>query len=156
MARISEIMLMQRTEQPALVIETVTDINRISRVIEESFMKIDAYLEEQGELPADVPFVTYLNHENMNEKCIRMLLGFKLSKALPGKEEIKAVQMPAQKIVTCLYRGDYTGLEKLYGEISEWIKSKGYKESGISIEYYYTGPAFSENEQVTMIEIPLK
>lgn len=156
MARISEIMLMQQVEQPALVIETVTDISRISRVIGESFMKIGAYLEEQGELPADVPFVTYLNHGNMDEKNIRMLLGFKLSKALPDKEEIKAVQLPAQKIVTCLYRGDYNGLEELYGEISEWIKSKGYEESGTSIEYYYTGPAFPENEQVTKIEIPLK
>ncbi len=156
MARISEIMLMQRGEQPALIIETVTDLSQIGRVIGDSFVKIGAYIEEQGELPGDVPFVIYPDYEGMDEKNIRMLIGFKLSNVLPGKDEIKAVQLPAQKVITSLFFGSYNEMEKLYREISEWIKSKGYEASGTSIEYYYTGPSFPENEQVTMVEIPLK
>jgi len=37
MERISEMMLVQRTEQPALVIEALTDVSGMGRIISESY-----------------------------------------------------------------------------------------------------------------------
>jgi effector-binding domain-containing protein len=155
MARISEIMLIQRTEQHALVIETVTDVNGMGRVIGESYAKIEDYLEKQGELMTDVPFVMYSDFANIDEAAVQMTIGFKVARALQGQDEIKPLLLPAQKIVVCLHRGSYPELAEIYSEMSSFIKSKGYQASGASIEYYYTGPAFPENEHVTMVEMPL-
>ncbi|MDR2036621.1 MAG: GyrI-like domain-containing protein [Bacteroidales bacterium] len=156
MAKISEIMLLQQAEQPALTIDATTDMNGMSQIIGESFMKIAAYMEECGEIPTDIPFVAYPDFESLNEKTIRMTIGFKLAKALPGKGEIKSIRLPAEKIVFCLHRGTYDELAKLYNEMMEWIKTKGYHGTGTSVEYYYTGPDVPESEHVTRVEMSLK
>jgi len=156
MTKISEIMLLQQPEQPALIIEVTTDMAGMPQAIGGSFMKIASYLEEQGEVTTDIPFVAYPDFESLTEENIHMITGFKLAKELPGKGEIKAVTIPECKIVMCLHRGTYEELAGLYNEMSEWIKSNGYQSTGTSIEYYYTGPNFPESEQVTRVEMPLK
>lgn len=157
MAKISEIMLLQQPEQPALIIETtVNGMDEMSNAIGSGFLKIGAYLEESGEITTDVPFVAYPCFEEMDETMIKMVIGFKLSKKLPDKGEIQSIQLPAQKIVSCLHRGTYNELADLYNEMTEWIKSKGYEASGTSVEYYYTGPEYPESEHVTRVEMPLK
>ena len=156
MAKISEIMLLQQAVQPALTIEVQTNISGLPRAIGESFMKIASYLEMQEVVTTDIPFVIYKDFESMTEHTIKIIAGFKLSKPLPGKEEIKCIELPGQKIASCLHRGNYNELANLYKEMSEWIKSKGYDAEGSSLEYYYTGPGVPENEQVTRIEMPLR
>ena len=66
------------------------------------------------------------------------------------------MELPEQKIVSCLHRGNYSELAALYKEMLEWIKSKGYEADGSSVEYYYSGPEVPVNEQVTRVEMPLK
>lgn len=157
MTKISEIMLLQQAAQPALIIETQTDMNGLPQAIGNSFMKIGAYLEEQGVAPADVPFVMFKDFANMTEQSIKIIVGFKLSKVLPDNAEIKCIRLPEQKILSCLHRGDYNNeISDLYNEMQEWAKSKGYQGEGSSIEYYYSGPDVPESEQVTRIEMPLK
>jgi effector-binding domain-containing protein len=156
MAKISEIMLLQQAAQPALTIEVQTDINGLPKAIGESFMKIASYLETQGVVTTDIPFVIYKDLETMTEHNVKMVAGFKLSKALPDRGEIKCIELPGQKIASCIHLGSYSELADLYKEMSEWIKSKGYVAEGSSVEYYYSGPEVPENAQVTRIEMPLK
>jgi effector-binding domain-containing protein len=155
MAKISEIMLLQQVEQPALVIESVTDMKGLPQTIGEGFMKIGNYFQQVGETPTDIPFVAYPNYESMSESRIQVKVGFKIASPLTGKDDIKSVVLPAGKIVSCLHRGSYNELASLYNEMSEWIKTNGFESEGTSVEYYYTGPDVPENEQVTKIEMPL-
>lgn len=55
MARISEIILLQQVEQPAVIIETQTEINGLPAAIGGSFMKIATYLQQQGVIATDIP-----------------------------------------------------------------------------------------------------
>jgi len=155
MGRVSEMMLVQRTEQPALVIEALTDVSGMGRIISESYAQITAYLEELGELMTDAPFVMYPDFDNFDEEAVQMTIGFKVASIFPEKGEIKSILLPAQKCITCFHRGSYPGLAEIYAEMSEWIASKGFQPSGVSVEYYYTSPAFPANEQVTRVEMPL-
>lgn len=155
MAKISEIMLFQQPEQPILAIEVKTDLNSLSNIIGESYGKIGSYLEELGKLTTDVPFVAYLDYENMDESNISALIGFKLSDPLPGKDEIKSIILPSRKIIMCMHRGTYTELAALYLEMSEWIKTNNYVAESSSLEYYYNGPDIPESEHVTRVEMPL-
>ncbi len=155
MARISEIMLLQQPEQPALIVEVHTDVNGMTKAIGDNFIKIDSLFKEQNEVTTDIPFVEYPHYESLTEQDIRMIIGFKSSGRLQGKEDIKSVIVPARKIVSCLHRGSYNELAALYNEMTEWIKLNGYKASGSSIEYYYSNPDVPEAEQVTRVEMPV-
>jgi effector-binding domain-containing protein len=156
MARISEISLLQQAEQPALVIEAVTDMKGIVQTIGDGFAKIGAYLAENGQEPADMPFVAFPDYVNMTGEKIDMTIGFKTAKALPIKEDIQSVMLPARKIVMAIHRGNFEELGAMYMEMAEWIKSNGYEAEGTSIEYYCTGHETPENEVVTRVEMPLK
>ena len=122
MARISEIMLLQQPEQPVLIVEVHTDMNGMTKAIGDNFIKIDSLFKEQNEVTTDIPFVEYPHYESLTEQDIRMIIGFKSSGRLQGKEDIKSVIVPARKIVSCLHRGSYNELAALYNEMTEWIK----------------------------------
>ena len=145
MAKISEIMLLQQPEQPALAIEVQTNMKGMSQ----------ALFKKQGEVTTDIPFVEYPDFESLTEDRIEMIIGLKSSKPLQGDEKIQSVILPARRIVVCLHRGNYNELAQLYNEMTEWIKTNGYKASGTSIEYYYSNPDVPEEEHVTRVEMPL-
>ena len=63
MAKISEIMLLQQPEQPALAIEVKTDMKGMSQAIGENFVRIDSLFKKQGEVTTDIPFVEYPDFE---------------------------------------------------------------------------------------------
>lgn len=156
MAKITAIMLLQQPEQFALTIETQTNMSGIPQAIGSSFMRIGAYLEELGELPADIPFVEYPVCEELTEGAIKMTVGFYTAGLLPSKNDIQSTVIPARKTVVCLHKGSYDELAGLYNEMAEWIKGKGYEPVGTSIEHYYTGSEIPEEEQITRIVMPLK
>ena len=155
MAKISEIMLLQQPEQPALAIEVQTYMKGMSQAIGENFVRIDSLFKKQGEVTTDIPFVEYPDFESLTEDRIKMIIGLKSSKPLQGDEKIQSVILPARRIVVCLHRGNYNELAQLYNEMTEWIKTNGYKASGTSIEYYYSNPDVPEEEHVTRVEMPL-
>jgi effector-binding domain-containing protein len=156
MAKISQIMLLHQVAQPALVIESVTDMKDLPQAIGGGFMKIGGYLQQAGETPTDIPFVVYPDFEQMSESRIQVIVGFKTAKSLDAIDGIKAVTLPDRKVVSCLHRGSYAELATLYNEMTGWIKAHGFEAEGTSVEYYYSGPNVPENEQVTRIEMPLK
>ena len=155
MAKISEIMLLQQPEQPALAIEVQTDMKGMPQAIGENFVRIDTLFKEQGEVTTNIPFVGYPDFERLTEEHVRMIIGLKSSRTLQGTGNIKSVIIPARRIVSCLHRGNYNELAQLYNEMAEWIKTNGYKASGTSIEYYYSNPDVPEEEHVTRVEMPL-
>ena len=156
MAKISEIMLLQQVEQNALIIENQSDIHTFSQLIGDGFRKIGAHLDELGEVTTDIPFAEYPAYEEMTETNIKMKVGFYTSKALPVKENIQSLVIPARKTVVCLHKGTYEELAILYNEMADWIKERGYEPSGTSIEHYYTNPEVPENEHITRVVMPLK
>lgn len=156
MAKLTEIMLLQQAEQTALIIEYKSDIHSFSKLIGEGFCKIGAYIDELGEVTTDIPFAIYPAYEEMTEANIEMAVGFYTAKALPAKEDIQSITIPARKVVVCLHKGNYEELAALYNEMAAWIKEKGYEPSGTSIEHYYTGPEVPESEHITRVVMPLK
>jgi len=156
MAKITEIMLLQQTEQTALMIEHQTDLQNFGKLIGEGFMKIGAYLDELGVVTTDIPFAMYPAFEEMTNDHIKMAVGMYTPKALPAGGDIQSVVIPERKIVVCLHKGNYEELATLYNEMMAWIKTKGYEPSGTSIEHYYTGPEVPESEHVTRVVMPVK
>ena len=153
MPRISNIEILYKNEQPTLSIRTRTKVENLPMLIGESYSKMAAYLKERGEFLSDVPFVAY---HNMDMHDLDVEIGFPVSKALPGKDDIKSGSIPAGKIIFCMYRGPYSELEPTYNEMAKWIEDNGYKPVGTSYEHYYNGPGFPESEMLTMVVMPVE
>jgi effector-binding domain-containing protein len=152
MPRISNIEILQKTEQPTLSIRTNTKVENLPLLIGESYGKMAMYLKEMGEFLSNVPYVAY---HNMDMQNLDVEIGFPVSKPLPGKDNIQPGFIPAGRVIFCMYLGAYSEMKPVYGEMAKWIEDNNYKPAGTAYEHYYNGPEFSESERLTMIMMPL-
>jgi effector-binding domain-containing protein len=149
-----KIELSQQEAQPILSIRTRTSLEKLPQLIGNSYHRIAGYLEELGEKPADVPFTAYYNLDMQN---MDIEMGFPVSRALPGRDDIKASETMAGKAALYMYKGPYSEMEPVYNEIFKWIAQNGYQPAGVYYEYYYNSPGeVAESELLTRIVIPLK
>lgn len=154
MPRITDIAILSRPETPTLSIRTKTSVNQLPMLIGQSYGKLGAYLAQQGEFLADIPFVCY---HNMDMQNLDVEMGLPLPKALPGNGDIQLVTIPARKSVSCTYIGPYgEEMVPVYDEMGKWIADNGYEAVGTAYEYYYNGPEYPESQLLTRIEMPLK
>jgi effector-binding domain-containing protein len=153
MPRISEIVLLKTNEQPTMVVRTTTKVEKLPLVIGDSYRRIAEYLKELDELCADVPFVAY---HNMDMQNLDVEIGFPVAKALPEKGDIKPGLIPAGKVVFCMYRGAYSNMAPVYGEMVKWITDNGHRPTGTCYEHYYNSPGVPESELLTKIVMPLE
>jgi len=150
----NEFEVVEQKTQPVAAIKIKTSIDKLPKIIGESYMKIMAYLDEIGEKPVDAPYAAYYNMDMQN---LEVELGFPVSKEIPRKDDIMPGRIPAGKMVTTLYKGPYSGMEKVYNDLFKWLGEKGYEASGVYYEYYFNSPMeVPESELLTKIVIPLK
>ena len=139
--------------QPVLSIRMRTRLELLPQVIGESYLKIMAYLTEQGEQPAFAPFTAYHNLDMQN---LDVEMGFPVARLLPEKDDIKARELPPGKAVSSMYKGPYSGMEQPYNEMAQWMKEHGYTPTGVSYEYYFNSPQeVPESELLTKIVMPV-
>lgn len=146
--------LHDQNSQPVLSIRKQTTIEELPKLIGESYDKILSYLNELHEKPVDAPYTAYYN---LDMKNLDVEMGFPVSKKLPEKDEITYREMPAGKIVTVMFKGAYSGMEKAYEGTFKWINAEDLVPLGVYYEYYYNSPKdVPENELLTKIVIPVK
>ncbi|HWP80291.1 MAG TPA: GyrI-like domain-containing protein [Candidatus Acidoferrum sp.] len=153
MPRISNIEILEKAARPTISVRTHTRVENLPTLIGESYGKMAAYLKELGEFLSDVPYVAY---HNMDMQNLDVEIGFPVSKSLPGTDSIQPGFIPAGKMSFCMYRGAYSEMEAVYGEMSKWIADNNFKPVGTAYEHYYNGPEFPESEMLTMIVMPLE
>lgn len=146
--------LTEQPVQPVLSIRTRTPVGNLPQEIGKAYGKIIQCLDQIGEKPADFPFVAYYN---MDMEDLEVEMGFPVAKNLAGKGEIKSGEIPAGKMVSCIYKGPYKEMEPVYNAMTQWINENGYEPTGIAYEFYYNSPLeVPESELLTKVVFPLK
>lgn len=146
--------IIDAAEQPVLAIRTVTAVANLPQEIGKAYMAIAAYMQEIGEEPKEAPYTAYFN---MDMENLEVEMGFPVSKAYPGKGDIKLGAVPAGKQAVAVFKGPYEKMEPTYTALTAWVKEQGYEPSGISYEYYYNAPGeVSDDELLTKIMFLLK
>ena len=148
MPKMTDIVALQQSEQPTLAIRIRTSMDKLPLVIGESYGQIAQYLQELGQLPAEMPFVCYYN---LDMQDLDVEIGFPVAEALPDRNVIKAGKIPAGYVVVCLYRGPYAEMAPVYEEMAAWINANGYQPLGPVYEQYCNGPGWPESELLTKI-----
>lgn len=152
MPKMSNIEILQRRDQPTLVIRKTVKVDDLPGVIGYCYEEIEKYLKDIEVYVEDVPFVAY---HNMDMQHLDVEIGFPVSQKIPEKGEIKPGVIKACKVIFCMYRGPYSEMTGTYNEMAEWLENSGLKSEGTVYEYYYNGPGFPENEFLTKIVMPL-
>ena len=146
--------VVETAAQPALFIRTVTPVGNLPQELGKAFSAIMQYLGELGEQPADAPFTAYYN---MDMELLEVEIGFPVTKALPGRGDIAAGEIPAGKKVTTMYKGPYTKMEPVYDALSRYMQENGLEPTGVVYEYYFNSPMeVDESELLTKIVFLLK
>lgn len=145
----NDIEVKKERAQPVLSIRTRAPVQNLPFVIGESYGKIMQYMDKIGQQLAGVPFVAYYN---MDMEDLDIEIGFPVAESLESSGEIRSSEIPAGTYVSMMYKGAYSGMEKPYAYMAEWIEKNGYKAKGISYEYYYNSPQeVPESELLTRI-----
>jgi effector-binding domain-containing protein len=144
----------EQSTQPALSIRTRTSVEHLPQVFGGAFGAIAQYLGELGEQPAGPPFAAYYN---MDMQDLDVEIGVLVTKSLPGKDDIKASEIPGGQVATCLHTGPYSEIEPAYNALSQWMKENGYEATGVAYEMYLDDPAETPPQELkTQILFPLK
>jgi effector-binding domain-containing protein len=144
----------EQSTQPALSIRTRTSVEHLPQVFGDAFGAIAQYLGELGEQPAGPPFAAYYN---MDMQDLDVEIGVLVTKSLPGKDDIKAGEIPGGQVATCLHTGPYSEIEPAYNALSQWMKENGYEATGVAYEMYLNDPAETPPQELkTQILFPLQ
>lgn len=145
--------LINRPAQTVLSIRTRTSIQHLPQVMGQSFGAIAQYLGEIGQQAVGAPFSAYYNMDMQN---LDVEIGFPAAKA-PGKDNIRASEIPAGKAVSCLHVGPYEASKAAYEALAQWMQANGYESTGVVYEFYLNDPAQTPPEGLqTQIVFPLK
>lgn len=146
--------LNEQEAQPVLFIRARTALEGLPLLIGESYRQIAEYLAELGQQSAHAPYTAYYN---LDMQDLDVEMGFPVAGPLPGKDEIKAGEVPAGRYVSCMFKGPYAQMEPVYNEMNKWIQDNNLEPTGIAYEYYYNGPhEVPESELLTRISLPVK
>ena len=140
--------------QEVLSVRTVTSAGNLPQACGKAYHSIMEYLGELGEAPSGIPFAAYYN---MDMENLDVEIGFPVSKAITGKDEIAASQIPAGKKAVGMYKGAYSEIGPVYDEMAKWIADNGHEPTGVCYEFYYNSPMdVPESELLTKIVFLLK
>lgn len=144
----------EQPTQQTLSIRTRAAVQNLPQMFGEGYGKIAQYLGQLGEHPIGPPFAAYYNMD-MNDLDVE--LGFPVARQLPGKDEIKAGQIPGGRAATCLYIGPYSNIEPAYTALMKWMADNGYEAAGVAYELYLNDPTKTPPAELqTQIFFPLK
>ncbi len=143
----------EQAAQPTLAVRTRVSVQELPQALGQTYGAIAQYLGEQGACPAGPPFVAYYN---MDMDDLDVEIGFPVAKALPGRDEIQAGEIPGGKMATCLYTGPYEGIEPAYEALSQFVAENGHEPTGVAYEMYLSDPDETAPQDLqTQILFPL-
>ena len=146
--------LKEQDPQPVLSVRARGPVGELPKILGQAYGAIARYLGELEEQPVGPPFAAYYN---MDMQDLDMEIGFPVARALPGKDEIQASEIPGGKAAICTHTGPYSEIEPTYNALFAWIDTNKYEVTGVVYEMYLNDPAETPPEELqTRIFVPLK
>ena len=148
-----EVKEVELAEQPAIAIRETLPVDQLPAFFGRAFGTLMAYAGEHGAGFAGPPFAQYYSVE---PQAVDVEAAFPLTQVVEGEGEVHALTLAAGEAAEVLYRGPYSGMEAVYGELFQWIAQHGKRPAGPCREVYLNEPgAVAESELETLIIQPI-
>lgn len=145
--------ILQREDQPVLSIRSTTSMRDLPETILNALAKINQFMEENGVSPDGPAFVAYYNLD-IHEMSVE--IGFPVTQAIEGDDEVQPRTIPGGPAGVCLYTGPYQELATAYQQLNAYVESQGREPTGVSYEFYLNDPAVTPPEELeTQIIFPI-
>lgn len=152
MPRISPFELIETSDQPTVYVRSSLTENDISKFISKGLRALESYLAEKDVIASDVPFLS-MNGTAADE--LEGTLGLILPHPVEGDHDVTSGTMKGGKKIFCYYQGPNDLMGPFYGELEEFIQSKGYETDGI-YEFFMNGPEFGKERLLTKVLVPIR
>jgi len=142
--------------QPAMAIrfKVAPDPEKISAKFAEAFTALFTHVIANGAQPAGQPFGRY---HAVKDNELDIEAGIPVAKAIDGKGDIKAIELPGGKVITTVHTGPYEKLAGAHEALQKWVEQKSYKPTGAVWEVYVTDPGKEKdpNKWQTKLFLPI-
>ena len=128
--------MLMTNEQRTAVIHITVPRTDIQSVMETAIREILTTMTVQGVHPAG-PLFSY--HLKRPTDIFDFEVGFPVKTEITPDGRVKSSKLPAAKAVRTIYHGGYEGLGAAWGELFQWIKTKGLNAQGSLWECYISG-----------------
>ena len=123
--------------QPLLSISGSADMESMSEVIPNLFMKLGTYMGENKIQPLGSPVTIW---KSWSDSISEMTVGFPVNEKVEGKGEIKVIQSYGGKALSIIHKGAYADQHKTWQLLMDNIKKMGLEAAGSPWEVYLTDP----------------
>lgn len=145
--------IIEQGARPTLGVRAHVGIQALPGLIGPALGRVAAHLARHGEQPAGPAFVAYRN-QDMSDLDVE--IGFPVTHALAGQDDVEAGMLPGGRQATCLYTGPYNGIGQAYSALSEWMSQHNYRPAGPAYEFYLNDPQHTRPEALqTRVMFPL-
>lgn len=144
--------IIDQPAQFALAVRFRAPVQNLQQHFGRVYGMIMQYLNEIGAKPTGGVFAIY---HNMDMQNLDIEAGFTVSHALPAKDEIESIEIPAGNYAVCHYRGPYDQMAPAYEQLMEFARDKGFVTGEIAYEWYLTGPEVPPQDNRTNIAFPV-
>jgi effector-binding domain-containing protein len=140
--------------QPTVTIrfKVAPESAKITAKYGEVFTAIFTHVISNGGEPMGMPFGRY---HGVSEEALDIEAGVRVTKAIKGKGDIKASELPAGKVATTTHYGPYEKLGIAHEALSKWAADNGYEPTGGIWETYVTDPGQEQDQSKWQTELCL-
>jgi len=127
-----------RTERrEAAVIRFTIPRSEIKTVMQPGIAELMNTIAEQGIDPIGPVFS---RHFRLDPEVFDFEVGVSVATPVIEAGRVKPGELPAAMVARTIYRGDYEGLGKAWGEFNAWLSGEGHKPATGLWECYVKGP----------------
>lgn len=152
----TKIKIKDRKESNVLCVEHKGDYKNIPH--DDYFKMLKSWAKENKAKPYSKPIGIFYgnpNEKDKNDKRADIGILIKRKKPTTGSMHIK--YLPKMKVAQAKYKGTEEDMKKIYGEIYDFIKEKGYKPTRSPMEIYKGKTKMVDGEKVMkgIIQVPI-
>lgn len=126
------------TAQHILIVRLRTARHELAQAIGEGVGKVYMHAQQAGIALAGHPFTRYLS---AGPGLLTIEVGFHVSAATPGRDDVEAAQLPAGPAIVAVHGGSYEQLSETYAAAERWMDENGLRPGDAPWEWYITDPA---------------
>jgi effector-binding domain-containing protein len=130
----------QTADQFTAFIRLTIPRKEIRNVMGPGIGELMAAVAAQGIAPAGPLFS---HHLRMDPDIFDFEISVPVTSPVAAVGRVKPGKWPVTKVARTVYRGDYEGLSKAWGEFNDWIAAHGHRPGPDLWECYVTGPESS-------------
>jgi AraC family transcriptional regulator len=111
--------------------------HELAQTIGEGIGKVYSYAQQAGIALGGHPFTRYLS---VGPGLLTIDVGFRLSTAAPGAEDVEAGELRGGPAVVAMHGGPYDRLTETYAAAERWMEENNLRPADAPWEWYVTDP----------------